>query len=138
MNSYLTGDVKFTVSNGDLVLENTSGSDSYMISGTARCEIVENSINAPSGDGSSYGWQMWDTTAFIPQPLGTYAAALNTISSVGPSGQYNDLVRSLAFGYKTSETAQGDIDGALCSMEVGALPQTLVCKWVVDITYRKV
>lgn len=138
MNSYLTGDIKFKISDGDLVLENTSGSDSYMISGTARCEVVENSINNPAGDGSSYGWQMWDTTVFIPQPLGTYAAALNTVSSVGPSGQYNDLVRSLAFGYKTSETAQGDIDGALCSMEVGALPQTLVCKWVVDITYRKV
>lgn len=138
MNSYLTGDIKFTVSNGDLVLENTSASNSYMISGTARCEVVENSINDPSGSGSSYGWQMWDTTVFIPQPLGTYAAALNTISSVAPNGQYNDLVRSLAFGYKTSETAQGDIDGALCSMEVGELPQTLVCKWVVDITYRKV
>ncbi|MBR6892157.1 MAG: hypothetical protein IKN15_02690 [Bacteroidaceae bacterium] len=138
MNSYLTGDIKFTVSNGDLVLENTSASDSYMISGTARCEIVERSINEPSGDGSSYGWQMWDTKVFIPQPLGTYAAAMDTISSVGPSGQYNDLVRSLAFGYKTSETAQGDINGALCSMEVGELPQTLVCKWVVDITYRKV
>lgn len=138
MNSYLTGDIKFKASNGDLVLENTSASDSYMISGTARCEVVENTINAPSETGSSYGWQMWDTTAFIPQPLGTYAAALNTVSPVGPSGEYTDLVRSLAFGYKTTETAQGDIDGLLCSMEVGALPQTLVCKWVVDISYRKV
>ena len=134
MNTYMTDDIKFVVDGGLLKLVNTSSSDSYMINGTARCDIVENTLNAPTGDGAENGWQMWDTYpgegGFQPYALDNYAASLSQIT-VAAGAKYDDLVRSLAFG--NNDTA----DAALCSVEV-APGQELICKWVVDITYRKV
>lgn len=137
MNSHLDGDIKFKTDNNRLILHNDSASDAYTVGGTARCDIVSNTINPPGGDGTAYGWQMWDTTAFQPYSLGNYSASLSQ-RTVSAGSQYEDVVRDLAFGCKTSPTAGGQGSGELCSATVGPEPQTLVCKWVVDISYRKV
>lgn len=134
MNTYMPDDIKFVDEGGILKLVNNSSSDSYMINGTARCDIDTNTLNPPIGDGSSNGWQMWDTYTgeggFQPYALGAYAASLSQIT-VAAGAKYDDLVRSLAFGNNVTE------HHALCSVEVEP-GQELICKWVVDITYRKV
>lgn len=131
-------DIKFVDDGGLLKLVNNSSSDSYMINGTARCDMVENNLNPPTKPGWSFGWQMWDTYdqsagGFQPYPLGTYAASLSQIT-VAAGAKYDDLVRSLAIGKKDDPTIVSD---PLCSVEVES-GQELICKWVVDITYRKV
>lgn len=135
MNTYMPDDIKFVEDSGLLKLVNNSSSDSYMISGTARCELVNNTLNPPTDYGSSNGWQMWDTYTgaggFQPYALGTYAASLSQIT-VAAGAKYDDLVRTLAFGNIDTEH-----DHALCSVEVEP-GQELICKWVVDITYKKV
>lgn len=138
MNTYMPDDIKFVEDSGLLKLVNNSSSDSYMISGTARCELVENHLNPPTAPGWSFGWQMWDTYdqsagGFQPYTLGTYAASLSQIT-VAAGAKYDDLVRSLAIGKKDDPTIVSD---PLCSVEVES-GQELICKWVVDITYRKV
>lgn len=143
MNSYMPDDIKFKVDNDQLVLENTSGTDSYMINGSARCDKVVYAIDEP-GSGYPWGWKIWDTDAFYPYSLGDanspcqYSASL-TAQTVSPGGLYTDVVRSIAFGYTTNATATGGsaTSGDICSAEVGNLPQHLVCKWIVDISYRK-
>lgn len=143
MNTYMPDDIKFKVENDQLVLENTSGTDSYMINGSARCDKVIYAIDEP-GTSYPWGWKIWDTEAYYPYSLGDgnspcqYSAAL-TAQTVSPGGSYTDLVRNIAFGYATYEGATGgsETSGDICSEEVGNLPQQLVCKWIVDISYRK-
>lgn len=137
MNVRLTDDIKFTTENNVLKLINNSSSDSYEVSGTAKCTIEQmTGINPPTSEGADYGWQMWDTVDYTPVTLGTYEAALST-STVAPSGKYSDLERELIFGIKKSASAQGSGSGDLCSVKIGP-DQTLVCRWHVTITYRKV
>ena len=137
MNVRLTDDIKFTTEDNVLKLINNSSSDSYEVSGTAKCTIEQmTGINPPTSDGAAYGWQMWDTVDYTPVTLGTYEATLST-STVAPSGKYSDLERELIFGIKTTATAQGAGSGELCSIKIGP-DQTLVCRWHVTITYRKV
>ena len=137
MNVRLTDDIKFTTEDNVLKLINNSSSDSYEVSGTAKCTIEQmTGINPPTSDGAAYGWQMWDTVDYTPVTLGTYEATLST-STVAPSGKYSDLERELIFGIKTTATAQGAGSGELCSVKIGP-DQTLVCRWHVTITYRKV
>jgi len=133
MNGRLgNSDIKFKVENGLLVLENT-GSDTYTISGSAACvEVSRTNVDEPTS--SSYGWNMWDTDDFIPMPLGHYSAALNTNSNVGANGTYDDMLRYLILGFKTSDDAQGA--GELCGVTL-AEDQELVCKYSVNINYRK-
>ncbi len=135
MNGRLgNSDIKFKVDgNGLLVLENT-GSDTYMISGSAACvEVSRTNVNEPTS--SSYGWNMWDNDDFIPMPLGRYSAVLNTDSNVGANGTYDDMLRYLILGFKTSDDAQGA--GELCGVTLST-DQELVCKYSVNINYRKV
>lgn len=137
MNVRLTDDIKFTTENNVLKLVNNSSSDSYEVSGTAKCTIEQmTGINPPTSDGAAYGWQMWDTVDYTPVTFGTYEATLST-STVAPSGKYSDLERALIFGIKKTESAQGSGSGDLCSIKIGP-DQTLVCRWHVTITYRKV
>jgi hypothetical protein len=133
MNGRLgNSDIKFKVENGLLALENT-GSDTYTISGSAACvEVSRTNVDEPTS--SSYGWNMWDTDDFIPMPLGHYSAALNTNSNVGANGTYDDMLRYLILGFKTSDDAQGA--GELCGVTL-AEDQELVCKYSVNINYRK-
>lgn len=143
MNSYMPADIQFKVEDNQLVLENASSTSSYMIKGSARCDKVIYAIDEP-GRGYPWGWKIWDTDAFYPYSLGDanspcdYSAALRS-ERVSPGGSYTDLVRTIAFGYTTTATATGGSadSGDICSEEVGNLPQHLVCKWIVDISYRK-
>ena len=115
-----------------------------MINGSARCDKVVYAIDEP-GTSYPWGWKIWDTVAYYPYSLGDasspcqYSASLTT-QTVSPGGSYTDLVRTIAFGYATYEGATGgsETSGDICSEEVGNLPQQLVCKWIVDISYRKV
>lgn len=133
MNGRLgNSDIKFKVDNGLLVLENT-GSDTYTISGSATCvEVSRTNVNEPTN--TSYGWNMWDNDDFIPMPLGRYSAVLNTDSNVVANGTYDDMLRYLILGFKTDEDAQGA--GELCGVTLNT-DQELVCKYTVNINYRK-
>ena len=143
MNSYMPTDIQFKVEKDKLVLKNASSTSSYLIKGSARCDKVIYAIDEP-GRGYPWGWKIWDTDAFYPYSLGDanspceYSAALRS-ERVSQGGSYTDLVRTIAFGYTTTATATGGSaeSGDICSEEVGDLPQHLVCKWIVDISYRK-
>lgn len=136
MNSFVQGDVKFTTVSNELRLKNESASDNYQVTGTAACTIYQmNGISAPH-EGAEYGWQMWDTVNYTPVALGTYNVTLNS-ETLAPADVFEDLERSLIFGLKKAADAQGSGSGSLCSVKLGP-DQTLICKWSVEIKYRKV
>lgn len=136
MNTFVQGDVKFTTVNNELRLKNESASDNYQVTGTAACTIYQmNGIDAPN-EGTEYGWQMWDTVDYTPVALGTYNVTLNS-ETLAPAEIFEDLERSLIFGLKKAADAQGSSSGSLCSVKLGP-NQTLICKWSVEIKYRKV
>lgn len=130
MNTYLSGALKFNVNNNaELVLENTSDTDTYVVRGVARCYVVSNTLNLYQDMRIN---KMWDVKSFEYHPLGQYYETLPE-TQVAAGSQYTDLVRMISVG-----TFEGTDEPRECSMAIDASDTgDLILRLVVDISYRR-